>query len=64
MFANAIFLPIGAKLQAIGDEEAEARVLILEGVTWIAEGRSPRHLRDMLPRFLDPAARSSLAKTA
>jgi chemotaxis protein MotA len=57
LFANAIYLPIGAKLQAIGDQEAEARLLVLEGVKWIAEGRSPRQIREMLPRFLDPAER-------
>lgn len=64
MFANAVYLPIGNKLKAIGEEEAEARILVLEGITWIAEGRSPRHLRDMLPRFLEPSARPSLAKSA
>ncbi len=57
LFANAVYLPLGAKLQAIGDEQAEVRILILEGVKWIAEGHSPRQLRELLPRFLDPAAR-------
>lgn len=64
MFANAVYLPMGAKLQAIGDAEAEARILVMEGVCWIAEGRGPRHLRDMLPRFLEPSERPNLAKSA
>ena len=65
LFANAIYLPIGAKMQAIGDQEAEARLLVLEGVKWIAEGKSPRQIREMLPRFLEPAERpTDLKKSA
>jgi chemotaxis protein MotA len=62
MFANAVYLPIGAKLQAIGETEAERKILILEGVSWIGEGRSPRHIRTMLPMYLEPEYRPERSK--
>jgi chemotaxis protein MotA len=63
MFANALFLPVGNKLQAMGDEEAERRLLIIDGVTSIGEGRSPRALKEMLILHL-PASERPAEKAA
>lgn len=63
-FANAVFLPVGTKLANIGAEEAETRLLVIEGLCAIADGRSPRHVEETLLRYLRPAERESLRRSA
>jgi chemotaxis protein MotA len=49
--ANLIFLPWGAKLKIIAEEEAQFRFMIVEGLVLIASGENPRNLEDQLRSY-------------
>ena len=59
-FANAIFLPIGAKMTALGEAEFEYRVLVIEGVSGIGDGKSPRALVELLTAYMPEEERAAL----
>lgn len=51
-FANILFLPIGAKFKAIGQEEVETAQLVMVAVEMLANGTNPRSLRERLVAYL------------
>jgi len=55
--ANTIFLPLSNKLKNRSREEQAIRRLIIEGVTSIQGGDSPRIVKEKLHTFLPPAER-------
>ncbi len=59
--ANTLFLPLAGKLRNRSEEERSVRRLIIEGVTAIQSGDSPRIVREKLDTFLSPGTRSAPA---
>lgn len=57
LFANLIYLPIGAKLERLHKAEMDVKDLIVEGVLAIQGGASPRMLVERLEARLDPGSR-------
>ena len=55
--ANTIFLPLANKLKNRSAEEQAIRRLIIEGVTSIQGGDSPRIVKEKLHTFLPPSQR-------
>lgn len=63
VIANAIALPIAAKLKAISEHERLNKLLILESVAGIQEGVNPRVLQQILTTYLPESKReAALAK--
>ena len=63
IIANAIALPIAAKLKAISEHERLNKLLILESVAGIQEGVNPRVLQQILTTYLPESKRkAALAK--
>jgi chemotaxis protein MotA len=60
MFANVFFLPFGAKLTAIAEEQLEYHKLVIEGIVGIGSGMNPRLLVDQLGSHLTPELREEL----
>lgn len=60
--ANAIFLPLGAKLGVMSAAEIAQKRLIAEGVLAIQSGANPRLLDDMLRSSLPPSERGDAEK--
>ncbi len=56
-FANAVFLPMGAKLKAKSAEEIHLKELTVEGVLAVQAGDNPRVVREKLEAFLPPSMR-------
>lgn len=59
IIANAIALPIAAKLKAISADERLNKLLILESVSGIQEGINPRVLKQLLIAYLPESKRES-----
>jgi chemotaxis protein MotA len=57
--ANVIFLPIANRLKAISAEEAELRMMTVEGILSIQAGDNPRLVSEKLVSYLPPAERPS-----
>jgi chemotaxis protein MotA len=57
IFANLIYLPVGAKLERLHNAEMETRELVIEGVLAIQGGASPRMLVERLEARLTPERR-------
>lgn len=57
--ANAIFLPFGAKLERLSNQEAAYRTLVIEGVAAIQNGHTSRAVAEILSGMLPPAERPS-----
>lgn len=57
LFANLLYLPIGARLKRLNVLELAARDLALDAMLAIQEGISPRVLVDRLEAFLPPEQR-------
>jgi chemotaxis protein MotA len=55
--ANVIYLPIGARLKALSQDELHARALIVEGILAIQAGDNPRVVQEKLITFVPPALR-------
>lgn len=62
VIANAVALPIAAKLKAINTAEKMNKMLILESVAGIQEGTNPRVLQQLLVTYLPEARRDSTGK--
>lgn len=64
-FANLLFLPLAAKLKAVGADQLDVARLIIAGIELIAEGSSMRTLNERLAAHLDPGtAQDLLAREA
>ena len=50
--ANLIFLPIASKLTAYAEATAHSRELTITGMTAIAEGENPHHIKTKLTSYL------------
>ncbi len=59
IIANAIALPMAAKLKAISADERLNKLLILESVSGIQEGINPRVLKQLLTAYLPENKRES-----
>ena len=59
IIANAIALPIAAKLKAISEDERLNKLLILESVAGIQEGVNPRVLQQILTTYLPESKREA-----
>jgi chemotaxis protein MotA len=57
--ANVIFLPAGARLKQLSQEELHARALVVEGILSIQAGDNPRVVREKLITFVPPKHRRS-----
>lgn len=57
LFANVVFLPVAGKLENLNAQELKTMELIVEGVSSIQNGASPRMLVERLEAWLDPARR-------
>jgi chemotaxis protein MotA len=59
VIANAIALPIAAKLKAISNDERLNKLLILESISGIQEGVNPRVLQQILTTYLPESKREA-----
>ena len=57
--ANVIFLPMGARLKQLSQEELHARAMIVEGILSIQAGDNPRVVQEKLITFVPPKQRLS-----
>ncbi len=57
--ANVVFLPAGARLKQLSQEELHARALVVEGILSIQAGDNPRVVREKLITFVPPKQRRS-----
>jgi chemotaxis protein MotA len=57
LFANLLYLPIGARLKRLNSLELAARDLAMDAMLAIQEGTSPRVLVDRLEAYLPPERR-------
>lgn len=62
VIANAIALPIAAKLKAISSDEKLNKLLILESVDGIQQGTNPRVLQQILNTYLPESKREVVAE--
>lgn len=62
IIANAMALPIAAKLKAVAENDRLCKLLILESIAGIQEGTNPRVLQQMLTTYLPEAKREALLK--
>ncbi len=60
IIANAIALPIAAKLKAVSSEERLNKLLILESISGIQEGTNPRVLQQLLTTYLPEKQREAM----
>ncbi len=56
--ANVVFLPAGARLKQLSQEELHARSLIVEGILSIQAGDNPRVVQEKLVTYVPPALRA------
>lgn len=59
IIANAVALPIAAKLKAISSDERLNKLLVLESVSGIQEGINPRVLQQLLTAYLPESKREA-----
>ena len=62
IMANAVLMPISAKLEVRANEEALIKLIMIEGTLSIQSGDNPRIVRDKLIAFLDPAQREEITQ--
>ncbi len=62
IIANAIALPIAAKLKKISTDERLNKLLILESISGIQDGTNPRVLQQLLTTFLPENKREAVLK--
>src|SRR3954467_5269197 len=62
--ANVVFLPAGARLKQLSQEEVHARHLVIEGILAIQAGDNPRVVQEKLITFVPPAQRNAEAESA
>ncbi len=63
-FANAIYLPIGAKIARVSETECHHMELIIEGVLSIQSGSNPRVIQQKLHAFMGTTPTEKSAKKA
>lgn len=63
VIANAVALPIAAKLKAISNDEKLNKQLILESISGIQEGVNPRVLQQILTTYLPESKREAALST-
>ncbi|HEY3367241.1 MAG TPA: flagellar motor protein [Symbiobacteriaceae bacterium] len=51
-FANLFFLPMGAKIKGLVKEQAKFNEMIIEAITGLQSGESPRRLREKLTVYM------------
>src|SRR3954463_14773935 len=56
--ANVIYLPVGARLKGLSQDELHARGMIVEGILSIQAGDNPRVVQEKLITFVPPALRA------
>jgi chemotaxis protein MotA len=61
LLSNLVFHPLAGKLRNRTREEKAVRRLMIEGITSIQEGDSPRIVREKLHAYLSPEARVQLS---
>jgi chemotaxis protein MotA len=59
--ANVVFLPVANRLQALSEEEVQARTLQLEGILAIQAGDNPRIVQEKLLSYVPPGQREAAA---
>ncbi|HET9887860.1 MAG TPA: motility protein A [bacterium] len=64
LLSNLVFNPLAGKLRNRTREEKAVRRLVIEGITAIQEGDSPRIVREKLHAFLAPEAQLQQAHTS
>jgi len=64
VIANAIALPIAAKLKLISSDEKLRKLLILESIDGIQQGINPRVLQQILDSYLPESQRETAAEPA
>ena len=64
IFANLVFLPIGAKLQRLHKAEVAKKELALDGILAVQAGASPRALVERLEAHIEPESRRGHAARA
>jgi chemotaxis protein MotA len=57
--ANVVYLPIGARLKQLSQEELHARALVVEGILSIQAGDNPRFVAEKLMAYVPPSKRPS-----
>ena len=57
LFSNALFIPIGNRLDTLNNAEMAVMTLIIDGVLAIQAGASPRMLVERLESYLNPSQR-------
>src|SRR3954452_2821259 len=62
--ANVIYYPIAYRLKGLSSSEADARVMILEGILAIQAGDNPRIVTEKLLSFVPPAERDAAREAA
>jgi chemotaxis protein MotA len=62
--ANVFYLPIGARLKQLSQEELHARALIVEGILSIQAGDNPRVVQEKLLTFVPPSERPAEGESA
>ena len=60
--SNIVFLPLAGKLRNRSKEERAIRMLVIEGITSIQGGDSPRIVKEKLHTFLPPSTRLTVEK--
>ena len=60
LLANALFLPLAAKLKLYGELESAQKSLIIQGILSIAQGDHPAVVQEKLASFLDPKGRIAI----
>ncbi len=63
LLANALFLPLAAKLKLYGDLESTQKNLIIQGILAIAQGDHPAVVQEKLSSFLDPKGRAAIEES-
>jgi len=63
ILANIIFLPMGNKLQRISEDEVLCKKIIIEGITAIMTGESPKQIYEKLTAYVTPAMRNQIIRT-
>jgi chemotaxis protein MotA len=64
LLANCVFLPLANKLKNRSTDESAVRRLVIQGITSIQGGDSPRIVKEKLHTFLSPSQRLDAEKVA
>ena len=62
LFARLVFIPAASKIQQREEIVRFRNYLVAEGLSLLAERRSPRYIQDKMNSYLDPAIHFSIDK--